>query len=232
MSDLNETLRSELIRFGAALVGVGDITELPEKERENLPIGISIAVVYPKEVIRGIADLPTQEYCDWYNTLNDQLDTVAARGAELLYKMGYRAIAQTRERVGKGEDSNNTVLPHKTIATRSGLGWIGKCALLITKEYGSAVRLSSILTDAPLKTSEPNNKSLCGNCMLCREACPAGAVTGILWEKGLPREAYFDPVKCRKTARERTKQGFGGEGVTICGKCIEVCPHTRRYIMN
>jgi ferredoxin len=24
-------------------------------------------------------------------------------------------------------------------------------------------------------------------------------------------------------------RGFGG-GVTICGKCIEVCPHTRRYI--
>jgi epoxyqueuosine reductase QueG len=23
--------------------------------------------------------------------------------------------------------------------------------------------------------------------------------------------------------------GFGG-GVTICGKCIEVCPHTRRYL--
>ena len=69
-----------------------------------------------------------------------------------------------------------------------------------------------------------------GGCMVCANACPAGAVSGILWEVRLYRDEFFDPDKCRKTARERARQGFGGENITICGKCIEVCPHTQKYI--
>jgi len=38
-------------------------------------------------------------------------------------------------------------MPQKTIATRAGLGWIGKTALLITPQFGSAIRLNSVLTD-------------------------------------------------------------------------------------
>ena len=43
-----------------------------------------------------------------------------------------------------------TVMPHKTVAVHAGLGWIGKSALFVTEKYGSAVRLTSVLTDAPL----------------------------------------------------------------------------------
>ena len=142
--------------------------------------------------------------------------------------MGFKAIAQTREYVGSGENSDNTILPHKTVATRAGIGWIGKCALLVTGGFGSSIRLSSILTDAPLETDLPINKSKCGDCMVCADACPGRAVSGRPWEVGLYRDEFFDPVKCRKTARERSKQGFGGE-ITICGKCIEVCPYTKRF---
>jgi epoxyqueuosine reductase QueG len=227
---INEIVEQELHRLGAEIVGFGDITALPEDIRAGLPIGISIAVVYPKEIIRGIVDLPTQDYCDWYNKLNDCLDTAVAGGAEMLKKLGYRAIALTRDRVGKGEDSNHTDLPHKTIATRAGIGWIGKSALLLTKEYGSAIRLSSILTDAPLETATPKNESLCGSCMICANACPAHAISGKPWQIDQPREICFDPVACRKIARERAKHGFGGEDITICGKCIEICPYTRRYL--
>ena len=48
---------------------------------------------------------------------------------------------------------SQTALPHKTIATRAGIGWIGKSALLVTAKYGSAIRLSSILTDTPIETA-------------------------------------------------------------------------------
>lgn len=186
-----------------------------------------MAVKYPKEVIRGISDLPTQEYFNWYNKLNERLDMLVTLGAEALQMQGYTSIAQTRAQVGKGETKNNTVLPHKTVATRAGIGWIGKSALLVTEQYGSMIRISSILTDAPLITAAPVNQSKCGECTICRDACPAGAVSGKVWDVGLYRDEFFDPVKCRKIARERAKQGFGGEN-TICGKCIEVCPYTRR----
>lgn len=229
MTDLNCKIKTELLHFGADIVGFGDLNELPEDVREGMPIGISIAVVYPKEVIRGISELPTQEYREWYDKLNERLDMIVTRGAELLREMGYKAIAQTREYVGNGENKDNTTLPHKTVATRAGIGWIGKSALLVTDTYGSAIRLSSILTDAPLDTASPINKSRCGDCMVCANDCPAGAASGKSWEVGLYRDEFFDPVKCRTTARERAIQGFGGN-ITIYGKCIEVCPYTRQYI--
>ena len=227
MKKLTNIIKEELFQNGADMVGIGELSELPPGVRNNLPVGISVAVKYPEEVIRGIANLPTPEYRDWYNKLNERLDHLVTLGAETLRRHGYAAIAQTRAHVGSGESEFNTILPHKTVATRAGLGWIGKCALLVTDQYGSMIRISSILTDAPLETAAPVNHSKCGECMICTNECPAGAISGKTWEISLYRDEFFDPVKCCKTARERSMQGFGG-GITICGKCIEVCPYTRR----
>lgn len=229
MTELNKKIEAELLRLGADIVGFGDLSELPDSVRESMPFGICVAVVYPEKVIRGIKELPTQEYREWYDKLNELLDAIVTGGAEMLRGMGYNAVAQTREHVGSGEKQDYTTLPQKTVATRAGIGWIGKCALLVTDTYGSAIRLSSILTDAPIDTVLPVNKSRCGDCMVCARACPAGAVSGKLWEAGLCRDEFFDSVKCRKKAKERSKLGFGGD-ITICGKCIEVCPHTQKYI--
>ncbi len=91
------------------------------------------------------------------------------------------------------------------------------------------VRLSSILTDAPLTAEEPVDRSGCGSCTVCRDACPAGAIHGITWEPGLARNTLFDYQKCRTAAQSRSLLGFG-QSVDLCGKCIEVCPYTRRYI--
>jgi len=233
MNDLNTIIKTELTALGADIIGFGSLLELPAEVREHLPTGICVAVAYPKDVIRGISEYPTMEYFEWYNKLNEKLDMLVTKGASFLIDRGYKAVAQTRNMVGSGEsrrdseDNNNTTLPHKTVATRAGIGWIGKCALLVTKEYGSAVRISSILTDAPLQTAQPVNTSLCGECMLCAKSCPGGAVSGKLWDVSIYRDEFFDPIKCRQTAKERAKIGFGGENITICGKCIEVCPWTQ-----
>lgn len=227
--DLTRKLKSELVSNGADLIGIGDLTELPEGIRQGLPTGVSIAVKYPKEVIRGIADLPTQEYQDWYDILNRRLDALVTLGAGLLQAHGYQAIAQTREYVGDGGGECQTALPHKTVATRAGIGWIGKSALLVTREYGSMVRISSILTDAPLLQGVPVNESKCGHCSACQDACPAKAILGTQWNPSLSRSDLIDYEKCREMAKDRSKRGFG-RMVTLCGKCIEICPYTKRYL--
>jgi len=227
MEDLTGFIKNALLEHGAVLVGVGDLTELPEDVRCGMPIGISVAVRYSDEVIKGIAELPTPEYFRWYTSLNKKLDALVTFGAETLRAHGYAAIAQTRAQVGNGEEDLNTALPHKTVATRAGIGWIGKSALLVTEQYGSMIRLSTILTDAPLEPDTPINQSRCGDCMVCTDACPGKAISGKAWELGLYRDELFDPVKCRDAARERSQQGFGG-GATVCGKCIEACPYTQR----
>ena len=53
MTDLTYKVKTELLRLGADIVGFGGLNELPDNVREGLPVGISVAVMYPKEVIRG-----------------------------------------------------------------------------------------------------------------------------------------------------------------------------------
>ncbi|MCL1878038.1 MAG: 4Fe-4S dicluster domain-containing protein [Defluviitaleaceae bacterium] len=229
MNNLTTLVKSELHRIGVDIYGFGDLRELPSEVRHGLPTGIIIALKYPKNIIAGITELPTPEYRDFYIKLNEQLDNIATHTAEFLQAQGYKAIAQTRKNVGYGEIEFFTNLPHKTVATRAGIGWIGKSALLVTEKYGSMIRLSSILTDAPLDTATPINTSKCADCTICKDACPAGAVSGKLWNVNIHRDEFYDPEKCRDVARERSMRGFGGKD-TLCGKCIEVCPWTRNYL--
>ena len=227
---LNDELTSKLKERGADLIGFGDLTKLPREIRKNLPVGISAAVLYPKDVIKGIADLPTQAYQDWYDILNARLDDISKYCAKELQEMGFTAVAQHKQYVGENKKSPyETLLPHKTVATRAGLGWIGKCALLVTDSVGSMIRLTSILTDAPLETAEPVNDSKCGSCDVCRSVCPGRAVSGKLWSAGTPRAEIFDYAACEKTGKERSLAGFG-VATALCGKCIESCPRTQKYL--
>lgn len=217
------------MRQGADLVGIGDLSGLPPSQRQGLPFGVSVAVKYPKEVIQGISELPTPEYKLWYDRLNQRLDELVIAGAAFLQDRGHHAVANTRAQVGDYGADCRTLLPHKTVATSAGLGWIGKCALLVTKQYGSMVRLSSILTDAPLITAQPVTAPICGNCTACQNACPAGAIYGTAWNPMIPRDALFDYQRCQKEAQSRSVRGFS-QSTALCGKCIEVCPYTKRYL--
>ncbi|MDR0897959.1 MAG: 4Fe-4S binding protein [Oscillospiraceae bacterium] len=227
MKIMTESLTDLLISKGADLVGFGDLTALPPNVRQNLPVGVCVAVKYPRDVVIGIYDMPPREYYEQYDAINDQLDDLVTTGELFLKEHGYSAIAQTRDFVAKNITHYTSLLPHKTVATRAGLGWIGKSALLVTPEFGSALRISSILTDAPLTVSVPYDLSLCGDCTACEDACPAKAIKGQLWDTSTPRDQIFDPAACRKDARRRA-QRFGMERMQ-CGKCMEICPHTQQY---
>ncbi len=222
--ELVQLLRSK----GAALVGFADLGDLDPDVRGGLPYGISIGVALTPSIVAGIADGPTAVYNREYREVNVRLAALAEDAAGFLEKQGHQAVA-CHPTIGEDEKTLATRLPHKTVATRAGLGWIGKCALLVTPEYGSAVRLVTVLTDAPVETGVPVNVSKCGDCTACVDACPAHAVSGRNWVAGLPREALYDAHACRKIARELTFEAFGEE-VSICGRCITVCPWTRKYL--
>ena len=142
ISLLKKDLFSMLKKKGAKLMGVADLTGIV---KGSMQTGISVAVPIPKHIVRDLQTAPTKEYYDAYYSLNTQLDEIVTSGAEFLTDQGYHAQANTTNVVKANEDWR-TPLPHKTVATRAGLGWIGKSRLLVTREYGSAVRLSSLLT--------------------------------------------------------------------------------------
>ena len=220
-----EELREVLIQEGASIVGFADLSHFAEG---NLKHGISIALKLPANVVSGIEYGPTREYYDTYYAWNDKLNRLAKLSESYIKEKGYYAIAQTTD-VVKEYGNYRTPMPHKTVATNAGVGWIGKCALLVTKEYGSAIRITSVLTDAPLTYGVPMKESLCGNCMRCTRACPGQAISGANWNIDMDRDLFFDPIKCRKSARELAKERINKE-ITLCGKCIQVCPYTNRYL--
>lgn len=56
---------------------------------------------------------------------------------------------------------------------------------------GFAVRLSSLVTDAPLPCGTPVTESRCGACAACTNACPGRAVSGELWSPQKDRDSFF-----------------------------------------
>lgn len=228
MEDLTLKLKKALLDKGASLVGFADLREIPREQRNAMDYGISIAVALNPAIISNIEAGPTTEYYEEYKRLNEKLDDLVKYAGELLNSFGYEAILKTTTEVVIEPNSNRTILPHKTVATRAGLGWIGKCALLITKEFGSAIRISSVLTNAPLKVGTPINESNCGNCCNCKLYCPGNAPLGDNWNVNKERDSFFNAYECRKTARE--KASAIGINHTICGKCIVVCPWTKKYL--
>jgi len=229
MIDICMNLKNELTKYGADLIGIGDLYLIPNETRQNMPYGVSVAVAYEHDIIKGISEIPTKEYYEAFKNLNNKLDMIVSKGAEYLQNLGYEAYPQTTSIVALNKTDYSTLLPHKTVATRAGLGWIGKSALLITKKYGGAIRISAILTNAPLNPDMPIDQSECGDCMICKSACPAGAISGCNWNIHTIRNELYDAIKCRITARQRVYEAFGIE-VIQCGKCINVCPYTQRYI--
>lgn len=223
MSVSYEDLIHQMKDRGADLVGIANLSGLHE-----WGTGISVAVAIPQNVICSIHNGPTIEYYDTYYQINEHLNDIVSFGANFLINKGYKAYAQTTE-VVKEDENYRTALPHKTVATRAGIGWIGKCALLVTEEFGSAVRISSLVTDADLPCGEPINFSRCGNCDNCKTNCAGNAITGELWNVNMDRDSFFNPFKCRKAARSLAAEKISKE-ITLCGKCIEVCPYTQRYI--
>jgi len=226
MNTIDIELKEILYQSGADLVGFANLESVITEE--DMSFGVSVAVAISPEVVKSIHNGPNMSYYNEYHRINDILNNIVTTGAEFLVNKGYKACAQTTN-VVKEFGIYRTALPHKTVATRAGIGWIGKSALLVTKEYGSAVRISSLITDAELQCADPIDNSQCGNCRVCTNNCPAQAISGELWNVDKDRDSFYKPLDCRKKARELAAKNINEE-ITLCGKCIEVCPFTQKYL--
>ncbi len=105
------------------------------------------------------------------------------------------------------------------LAVEAGLGELGRCGFLLTREFGNCLRLSTITTDLPLLCDEPvyiGVNDFCDRCKICAEACPSNAIpTGNKVEVRGVRKWQIDDLNCHTYW---TKVG------TDCGMCIASCP--------
>ena len=115
--------------------------------------------------------------------------------------------------------------PIKTVAAKSGIGWYGKNAVIITPEFGSWVGIILIITDAPLEITS-SKQSECGNCNKCRDACPTGALSVPYTcdaEKCITLHTIYNKGEIPVEIREKM-----GTVVGQCNICLDVCPKNKK----
>jgi epoxyqueuosine reductase len=226
-----EKVKAAIVEMGADLVGVADLEPLktlrtdPPDLLDSFSRAVSIAVQLPVAAFEMISDRPTPIYNSVYQTANRILDEIAFHAATLLQTDGSWSIPIPASQVLDREDWYGAI-SHKAVARMAGLGWIGKNLLLITPQYGSRVRLATVLTNDPLDVDTPL-ENRCGNCTFCRDACPVQAIKGVN-----TKDYYRDRDEALSFSRCVDK--LTGEfanlpeiGAPICGICIKACPFGR-----
>jgi epoxyqueuosine reductase QueG len=209
--------------------GVADLITFDTPEDSSgrkFPDAISFAVPMTAAIMAGIQSGPNREYADEYARVNDLINKVAGRLAAEIRGQGFQALDLAAS-VRSDPVNIKGDFPHKTAATRAGLGWIGRHCQLITRKFGSWVRLGTVFTDMALTGSSPVERGYCGTCTKCVEACPAGALQGGAWVAGMPREEILDVNACDRWKKENYYRFHKGHN---CGICSAVCPYSlKRY---
>ena len=222
LAALQAELKTLATELGADIVGFCAFDIPPCKDTPTLTHALSIGVKLSSAVIDTIDGAPSFMYFQHYRTANALLDTIAFRLSRALEKHGFSALpVAASQSLGKNNPYRGLVA-HKTAAVLSGLGFVGKSGLFLSTEYGSKVRLATILTDCPVQSELPVIQNGCGSCTICQKACPAGAIYGEL--PTTDGERNFDPEKCSRYMKEHFQDVGRG---SVCGVCIKVCPKNK-----
>lgn len=227
---IRELLKYHLTPADQYIFGMADLSGLVDRKFGKYTTGISIGRRLDDRIVDGIENGPTLEYLEHYTKVNKELYKTARQVKDLLRGKGIDAIL-IKPTVSTGSKefekcmSTLTVeLSHKMVATRAGLGWIGKTDLLVTREFGPRLRFVSLLTDhKPEGAIRPVDQSRCGSCTICVDQCPAKAANGLSWNIHLHRDSFFDAHKCRDMCARLAKDRLQVDE-RICGLCVSVCP--------
>ncbi len=149
-----------------------------------------------------------------------------------LWKKSLTAFRKALKRRCPEQRAVYSVIPdpvtEKAWAVRAGLGWRGRHSMIINKDIGSFFFLGEIVTTAEFLYENASSRDRCGECRLCIDACPTGAICDnrtvdarrcisyltVEYEGDLPEEF-----------RGKTEKIIFG-----CDRCQEVCPFNRKAV--
>jgi epoxyqueuosine reductase QueG len=182
--DLKQEVKDVALAQGADLVGVVNARDLPEHEEEIariLPPAKSVVVVVAKHSLAAIRSETNQmAQFDTIHTYG-QAEKAAHGTARFLESRGAPAVAvpafipldmAAPKKGMRGE------ICWRRAGVRAGLGSYGENGLLVTRAFGSATRISGVITAAELEGDPPLKEDVCDHCMRCVEVCPTGALVG------------------------------------------------------
>lgn len=188
----------------------------PRKLVEGSKSVISLSYNYfPEEEVFGIDDLKISKYAygqDYHHIIKEVLKEMVAELQDEIGSFQYRIF------------TDSAPILERSWARKSGIGWVGKNANLITKQTGSFYFLAEIICDLELQQDEETTDH-CGSCRKCIDACPTNAIIS---------DKIIDGSKCisyatieLKNEIPETFKGNMENWMFGCDICQDVCPWNR-----
>ncbi|WP_432360788.1 tRNA epoxyqueuosine(34) reductase QueG [Sporosarcina sp. UB5] len=181
---------------------------------------ISIAIAYPSKMTnaprgkkgerRGIFARASWGM-DYHHVLREKLQLLETFISEKMPEAKMRSMVDTGE------------LADRAVAVRAGIGWSGKNCSVITPEFGSYVYLGEMITNIPFAPDVPMEDQ-CGDCTLCLDACPTGAL--IQGGQINAQRCIAFLTQTKKTVPEEFRAKIGNR-VYGCDTCQTVCPKNK-----
>ena len=146
---------------------------------------------------------------------------------EIIKEILEEMVAELKEEIGDFHCrvfTDSAPVLERSWARKSGIGWVGKNANLITKQSGSFYFMAEIICDLELSEDEPTTDH-CGTCRKCIDACPTDAIVS---------DKIIDGSKCISYATIELKneipESFKNKmevWMFGCDICQDVCPWNR-----
>ena len=182
---------------------------------------------HPESLLPGARSVVSAALCYWEP--EGPLAAGAGRLARYTWSDAYDELREQLDALGRAIGGSYRVLVDanqhvdREAAARSGVGFYGKNTMLITRTHGSWVVLGTLVSDRELESTPPLDTD-CGDCRICIDACPTGA---------LDEPGTLDATKCLSywtQAPTPIPEGYRarlGAQVYGCDICQDVCPWNR-----
>lgn len=170
---------------------------------------------FPKEKISTFENYKISKYAyaeDYHEVINEILREMITALQEEIGEFGFRIFV------------DSAPVLERSWARKSGIGWVGKNANLITKQNGSFYFLAEIICDLEL-IPDHETTDHCGTCRKCIDACPTDAIVS---------DKIIDGSKCISYATIELKNEIPDyfkdkmeDWMFGCDICQDVCPWNR-----
>lgn len=170
---------------------------------------------FPEEKISILENYKISKYAyaeDYHEVIKEILREMVVELQEEIGEFGFRVFV------------DSAPVLERAWAKKSGIGWVGKNANLITKQSGSFYFLAEIICDLELIPDHATTDH-CGSCRKCIDACPTDAIVS---------EKIIDGSRCISYATIELKDEIPAhfkdkmeDWMFGCDICQDVCPWNR-----
>ena len=175
---------------------------------------------FPSKIIEALDNFKISKYAyaeDYHEIIKDILKDLVNELQQEIGDFHFRVFV------------DSAPVLERSWARKSGIGWVGKNANLITKQNGSFYFLAEIICDLDL-IADFETTDHCGTCRKCIDACPTDAIIS---------DKIIDGSKCISYATIELKNEIPAsfkdkmeDWMFGCDICQDVCPWNRFSLPN